>query len=136
MNGAEHYRTAEQLLADVHVTPGSNHKRANTLPAGYGVDFLIAEAQVHASLGLAAATALCQADQHGLPAPEEWTAWVRAAGAWQETTSADDPNRPGEAGGDRTVYLLHFSQPYRHARHYVGKPESSGFLRVGVRATG
>ena len=24
------------------------------------------------------------------------------------------------AGGQDTIYLLHFSSPYRHARHYVG----------------
>lgn len=28
------------------------------------------------------------------------------------------------------VYLLHFDLPYKHARHYVGKPESSRFLKV------
>src|SRR5712691_302231 len=27
-------------------------------------------------------------------------------------------------------YLLHFERPYKHAKHYTGKPESSGFLRV------
>jgi hypothetical protein len=27
-----------------------------------------------------------------------------------------------------TVYLLHFDRPYKHARHYIGKPESSRFL--------
>jgi hypothetical protein len=26
-----------------------------------------------------------------------------------------------------TVYLLHFDRPYRHAKHYTGNPESSGF---------
>jgi hypothetical protein len=28
-----------------------------------------------------------------------------------------------------TIYLLHFTQPYRHARHYMGKPASSGLPR-------
>ncbi len=27
------------------------------------------------------------------------------------------------------IYMLHFHQPYRYARHYVGKPESSRFLK-------
>ena len=34
------------------------------------------------------------------------------------------------------VYLLHFDQPYQHARHYVGKPESSRFLKVDWMADG
>ena len=29
-----------------------------------------------------------------------------------------------------TVYLLHFDRPYKHARHYVGNPESSGNLKA------
>jgi hypothetical protein len=33
-----------------------------------------------------------------------------------------------------TVYLLHFTEPYRHARHYMGKPASSGLLRPRLRA--
>ena len=33
-----------------------------------------------------------------------------------------------------TVYLLHFTEPYHHARHYMGKPASSGLLRPRLRA--
>ncbi len=33
-----------------------------------------------------------------------------------------------------TVYLLHFSVPYKHARHYIGNPESSAFLKVQLAA--
>jgi hypothetical protein len=32
-----------------------------------------------------------------------------------------------------TVYLLHFSKPYKHARRYLGTSESSGFLKVRRR---
>ncbi len=28
------------------------------------------------------------------------------------------------------VYLLHFDQPYKHARHYTGWTESSGSLKA------
>ena len=35
-----------------------------------------------------------------------------------------------------TVYLLHFDQPYKHARHYVGKSESSAFLKAGSADVG
>jgi hypothetical protein len=34
------------------------------------------------------------------------------------------------------IYMLHFSQPYRHAKHYVGKPESSAFLKAGSAGAG
>ena len=30
--------------------------------------------------------------------------------------------------GPGTVYLIHLDTPYKHARHYTGTPESSGFL--------
>src|SRR5919198_3310566 len=32
-----------------------------------------------------------------------------------------------------TVYLLHFTEPYRHAKHYMGKPASSGLLQASWR---
>jgi hypothetical protein len=32
-----------------------------------------------------------------------------------------------------TIYLLHFTQPYKHARHYMGKPASSGLLQAPRR---
>ena len=34
------------------------------------------------------------------------------------------------------IYMLHFDQPYQHARHYVGKSESSAFLRAGLASDG
>jgi hypothetical protein len=33
-----------------------------------------------------------------------------------------------------TVYLLHFTEPYHHAKHYMGKPASSGLLQPRLRA--
>jgi hypothetical protein len=29
-----------------------------------------------------------------------------------------------------TVYLIRFDRPYKHAKHYLGKPESLGLLEV------
>jgi hypothetical protein len=34
------------------------------------------------------------------------------------------------AGHVGVIYLLHFSRPYRHARHYTGWTESSGSLKA------
>jgi len=30
-----------------------------------------------------------------------------------------------------TVYLIHFDSPFGHARHYTGKPGSSGVPKAG-----
>lgn len=40
------------------------------------------------------------------------------------------------ASGDGTVYLLHFEKPYKRARHYTGKSESSAFLKPGLTSDG
>src|SRR5687768_17312498 len=50
--------------------------------------------------------------------PPSWLTECKAAGL----LSPD----PGPAG---SVYLLHFARPYEHARHYLGKPASSGLLK-------
>ena len=34
------------------------------------------------------------------------------------------------------IYLLHFDRPYRHAKHYTGKSESSAFLKAGSAGVG
>jgi hypothetical protein len=34
------------------------------------------------------------------------------------------------------IYLLHFHEPYKHARHYTGKSESSAFLKAGSAGVG
>jgi predicted GIY-YIG superfamily endonuclease len=36
------------------------------------------------------------------------------------TDSARAPSLPRGTGAIGTIYLLHFSEPYRHARHYMG----------------
>lgn len=41
----------------------------------------------------------------------------------------------GKAGPAGTVYLLHFSAPYRHARHYVGWTDDLP-ARLAAHATG
>ena len=45
-----------------------------------------------------------------------------AARARESDAAARTSGQPG------TVYMLHFIAPYRHAQHYVGKPESSRIL--------
>jgi hypothetical protein len=39
-------------------------------------------------------------------------------------------------GQTGVIYLLCFTQPYRHARHYTGKSESSAFLKAGSAGAG
>lgn len=51
MNGPEHYRQAEKLIDDAHTMQSENGP-------GCGSEEVLAEAQVHATLALAAATAL------------------------------------------------------------------------------
>lgn len=66
MTGPEHYREAERLIA-------SSYRDGELSP-----EALIAEAQVHATLALAAATALND-NEPGLPACE-WKTWREVAG--------------------------------------------------------
>ncbi|EYT83961.1 hypothetical protein CF54_04175 [Streptomyces sp. Tu 6176] len=76
MTGPEHYREAERLLGMAH-----------HFTYGDGADpvsgaALAAEAQAHATLALAAATAMSapvDGAETGMSAPE-WTAWYHAAG--------------------------------------------------------
>jgi hypothetical protein len=65
MTGPEHYHEAQQLLADPNYGE----------PKGIGRSETIAAAQVHATLALAAATALAG------ESPQDVQAWRRAAGA-------------------------------------------------------
>lgn len=76
MTGPEHYREAERLAA-----------RAHHFTYGDGADpvtgaALAAEAQVHATLALTAATAMQSAVDGSEPgmAPQEYLAWYEAAG--------------------------------------------------------
>lgn len=67
MTGPEHYQEAECLLRQAYDRNyGSDEER-----------YYVAAAQVHATLALAAATAL--RTQEG-PTPSDWSAWRRAAG--------------------------------------------------------
>ncbi|MCX5229722.1 hypothetical protein [Streptomyces sp. NBC_00233] len=71
MTGPEHYREAERRLAAARAD-------YNT-PTASGL--LVAEAQVHATLALAAATALSDPTRSAPRAPlPEWNAWKQAAG--------------------------------------------------------
>jgi len=35
-----------------------------------------------------------------------------------------------------TIYLLHFTQPYRHAKHYMGKPDLPARLAAHTEGRG
>jgi len=74
MTGPEHYEEAERLINDAR----HDHDRDRAT-------YLLAEAQVHATLALAAATALSDPTRSGprttIP---EWNAWQQASGVAQE----------------------------------------------------
>ena len=67
-SGAQHYRMAEEILAQI----GTDNRGADVIAAAH------ASAQVHATLALAAATALRFPD--GTMPEGDWGAWYRAAG--------------------------------------------------------
>lgn len=71
MTGPEHYKAAEQLLRDIEATPEES--------VG-SVAVVVAQAQVHATLALAAAQAILPqlAADSGL---RDFEAWYAAAGA-------------------------------------------------------
>ena len=74
MTGPEHYIRAEQLLREVR----DGHQEGTDVAA------ILAAAQAHSTLALAAATALNDnaADAGGMPL-EDYHAWTKAAGVWQ-----------------------------------------------------
>lgn len=81
MNGPEHYREAERLAGMAHrftygdgANPATGHALAE-------------EAQVHATLALAAATAL---PQQRILTVAEYKAWVSVAGERPEEESTND----------------------------------------------
>lgn len=78
MNGPEHYRRAESLLEQLRKAHASMTTTVNPERAAAA----LAEAQVHATLALAAATAMhATADGTDLGASEaEFQAWYDAAG--------------------------------------------------------
>jgi hypothetical protein len=74
MTGPEHYRVAEQLLATVE-----RHPESSDAP-------VLATAQVHATLALAAAMALCHPGDDQTR-PEDANAWVAVAGVPEEVSA-------------------------------------------------
>ena len=72
MTGPEHYREAERLLAEeVFITPHGTVTRS--------FEETVAAAQVHATLALAAATALNMPHPHGGMEHADSLAWFKAA---------------------------------------------------------
>jgi hypothetical protein len=69
MTGPEHYREAEKLLTCVADLPHGDSRATDS----------IAEAHVHATLALAAATALSQRSE---PRAMDVNSWEEAAGLW------------------------------------------------------
>ncbi|MER6515226.1 hypothetical protein [Nonomuraea sp. NPDC001636] len=76
MTGPEHYREAER-----HLSAASYTDRPGGRPAHPDAGHHIAMAQAHATLALAAATALSDPTRSAPRAPlPEWNAWKQAAG--------------------------------------------------------
>lgn len=74
MTGPDHYREAERLIGDnVHETPTSAD---------------VALAQVHATLALAAATAMAGHSNDGL-SPIDFRAWDKVCGVQEEDEATD-----------------------------------------------
>lgn len=57
MNGPQHYRMAEQLLANCKIPGADTEDGTETYPTGNDERAALAAAQIHATLALAAATA-------------------------------------------------------------------------------
>ena len=69
MTGPEHYQLAERII-EASDQPGNGPAR----------DVLLANAQVHATLALAAATAMASSCADGMY-DRDWRAWSRVCGA-------------------------------------------------------
>ncbi|MFI6510050.1 hypothetical protein ACIBCT_20795 [Streptosporangium sp. NPDC050855] len=91
MNGPDHYREAERLLTEAEDAPQG---------ASVGLYFLGA-AQVHATLALAAATAVCSpAMFRDAPPDQDLIAWQEVAGGAPEPEPSSEPGQvePEPAG--------------------------------------
>jgi hypothetical protein len=87
VNGPQHYREAERLIAQAqHYTYGDGSGEA--WGREYGAS-LLAEANAHATLALAAATALAQTSEMSAPDANEWTMATSASAAAIEFARAD-----------------------------------------------
>lgn len=69
MTGPEHYQAAEKCVEDVQNMADAD-----------AIELVLMEAQVHATLALAAATALGQRQE---PRAKDINAWEEVAGAWR-----------------------------------------------------
>jgi hypothetical protein len=85
--GPEHYREAEQLTESVTIRDALSGRRI-LMPGDHGD--VLALAQVHATLALAAATALASAD----------SMYYHDAEAWEDAAGLP---RKAEAAGDQEV---------------------------------
>lgn len=89
MTGPDHYREAERLLVHTASSVRDRFGQGNTTDGVECARQQLAEAQVHATLALAAATALND-DDIGTP-PRDWEEWLAAA------SSRQDPKENGHA---------------------------------------
>ena len=81
MTGPEHYAMAERLLADIDCDgPRLWSDERDRATRGYGAETVAAVAQVHATLALAAATALGAWNETGMPQPDRKDWWRAASG--------------------------------------------------------
>jgi hypothetical protein len=81
MTGPEHYREAERLLAETERTPEDSVRSVATVAA---------QAQVHATLALAAATAMAGEHAHPYSAWPDGVAWYHAAGTKRAIVTAGE----------------------------------------------
>ena len=98
LTGPEHYREAENMLGYVYC--GANNDGAPL--ADHEVPALLARAQIHATLALAAASAMPTVSEFmGLVRPESMgddhviTEWAKATG-WRTIVGAQFPHENGE----------------------------------------
>lgn len=87
--GPEHYREAERLLVAAGIPLRSGEPRIDR----------IAAARVHATLALAAATALGRLGEYGLPYKDDRKAWVAAASEVPGANRRRKADREREAAG-------------------------------------
>lgn len=94
MQGPEHYRVSERLVET------ANREGGTSEPDRMWIAELLAKAQVHATLALAAATAMNGYDETGSNA-EDYLAWEKVCGVRVPASDLTGPHRLTEtaAGG-------------------------------------
>ena len=83
MTGPEHYREAERLMTLLHMPTWDDRK--GDAADGFGPETLLQASQVHATLALAAATALNAPHPDAGLTQADWEAWVDTASAHMRT---------------------------------------------------